>query len=581
MPAVIGWRRVAPPTEMRIEWDVPIVMDDGTVLRADVFAPPGDGEHPVLLSYGPYGKGLVFEDGYPPQWNYMVEHYPEVAEGTSNRYQNWEVADPEKWVPLGYACVRVDSRGTGRSPGYVDVWSGREALDLDHCVEWAGEQEWSNGRVGLAGISYYAMNQYQVAALAPPHLAAICPWEGSSDWYRELARHGGILCDFAADWYPRQVEIVQHGVGERGFVSRMNGELVAGPETEAPEVLATRRADLAADIVDHPFLDDWYLERNPDWSKVTVPLLSAANWGGQGLHPRGNFEAFTQAASEQKWLEVHGGPHWVDFYTDRGISLQKEFFDHFLKGEDNGWDSRPPVMLRVRHADGSFGDRTEGQWPLASTVWTKYHLGADEGLSTSDAESGTVDYDSTGDGVTFRTSPFETETEITGPLAARLFVSSPTIDADLFLVVRLFDPEDREITFMGALDPNTPIAQGWLRASHRALDPERTLPHRPYHTHVSAEPLIPGEVYTLDIEIWPTSIVIPPGHTLALTVRGNDYRYDGELSDFARDFHYANRGVGPFTHANRDDRPSDVFDARITIHVGGDTDSHLLVPIIP
>ena len=119
-----------------------------------------------------------------------------MLEGSSNKYQNWELVDPEKWVPDGYACVRVDSRGAGRSPGLLDVWSARETQDLYQCVEWAGTQSWSNGKVGINGISYYAMNQWNAGALKPPHLAALCMWEGSSDYYRELCRHGGILCDF-------------------------------------------------------------------------------------------------------------------------------------------------------------------------------------------------------------------------------------------------------------------------------------------------------------------------------------------------------------------------------------------------
>ncbi len=567
---------------MRIERDVAIPMDDGVVLRADLFLPVAEGEYPALLSYGPYGKGLAFQEGYRSQWDYMIEHHPEVGEGTSNLHQNWEVVDPEKWVPDGYVCVRVDSRGTGRSPGYMDVWSGRETVDLYDCIEWAGTRPWSNGRVGLAGISYYAMNQYQVAALQPPHLSAICPWEGAADWYRDFARHGGILCQFAEDWYPRQVEKVQHGVGERGYHSTVTGEAVSGPDTEEPDVLATRRADLGHDVMSRPLVDDWYLERNPDWSRVTTPMLSAGNWGGHGLHLRGNVEAFTQSAATDKWLEIHGDAHWVDFYTDRGVALQKRFFSHYLKGEENGWEQTPRVLLRVRQADGTFNDRSENEWPLARTDWTRYHLTAGHELEPSaSAEAGSIGYEADGDGSTFLTSPFAEETEITGPLAARLFISSETADADLFLIVRLFDESDDEVTFMGALDPNTPIAHGWLRASHRAVDPGKSLPHRPYHTHDREDPLLPGQIYPVDIEIWPTCIVIPAGYRLGLSVRGNDYRYEGELSDFARKFHYAGRGVGPFKHGDPIDRPADVFSGRVTIHVGGETDSFLLVPIIP
>src|SRR5690242_7521597 len=156
---------------MRIDWDVPIAMDDGIVLRADVYRPPAEGRHPVIMTYGPYGKWLHFEDLYTDQWRRMCAKHPDVPSGSSNAYQCWEVVDPEKWVPDGYAVVRVDSRGAGRSPGYLEVWSPREAKDLYECVEWAGTRDWSNGKVGISGISYYAMNQWHVAPLRPPHLA--------------------------------------------------------------------------------------------------------------------------------------------------------------------------------------------------------------------------------------------------------------------------------------------------------------------------------------------------------------------------------------------------------------------------
>src|SRR5579883_3204779 len=271
---------------MRIEWDVPITMDDGLVLRADVFRPVSEGRYPVILSYGPYAKGLAFQEGYKSQWERLMRAAPEVLSGSSNKYQNWELVDPEKWVPDGYACARVDSRGAGRSPGYLDVWSARETLDLYHCIEWAGTQPWSNGKVGLNGISYYAMNQWTVGALKPPHLAALCIWEGSSDYYRELCRHGGILSDFLRSWHPRQVASVQHGVGERGAKSVVTGELVAGPETLPAAELAKSCADTPGEAKRRPLCDEYYAARTADFAAIEAPLLSAANWGGMGLHTR-------------------------------------------------------------------------------------------------------------------------------------------------------------------------------------------------------------------------------------------------------------------------------------------------------
>ena len=249
---------------MVIERDVPVPVDDGIVLRADVFRPPGPGRHPVLLSYGPYAKGLAFQDGYADQWRLMVSQHPDVARGTSTAQQNWEVADPEKWVPDGYACVRVDSRGAGRSPGVLDPFAPRETRDLYECIEWAAAQPWSTGKVGLTGISYYAMNQWHVAALQPPHLAAICVWEGAADFYRDATHHGGILCTFWRNWYDKQVTVVQHGMGERGPRSQVTGEPVAGPETLSEAELAAARVPFGEQISDRPLDGEFYRQRSAD-----------------------------------------------------------------------------------------------------------------------------------------------------------------------------------------------------------------------------------------------------------------------------------------------------------------------------
>ncbi|MGH9808659.1 MAG: CocE/NonD family hydrolase, partial [Terriglobia bacterium] len=199
---------------MRIDWDVPIEMDDGVVLRCDVFRPAADGQYPVLLGAGPYAKWLSFQDevwGGP--WKMLCAHEPDILKLSSNKYQNYEFPDPERFVPDGYALVRVDVRGTGRSPGFMDLLSERETRDLYNCIEWAAVQPWSSGRVGLSGVSYLAMNQWQVAALQPPHLSAMCVWEGCSDYYREFIRQGGILSLFGDLWIEKYVHPVQHGRG--------------------------------------------------------------------------------------------------------------------------------------------------------------------------------------------------------------------------------------------------------------------------------------------------------------------------------------------------------------------------------
>lgn len=566
---------------MQIDWDTPIAMEDGITLRADVFRPIGKGTYPVVLSYGPYAKGLSFQEGYKGNWSRLIAAAPEVLEGSSNKYQNWELVDPERWVPDGYVCVRVDSRGAGRSPGILDVWSAREAQDLYECVEWAGTQTWSNGKVGVNGISYYAMNQWQVGALRPPHLAALCIWEGSSDYYREVSRHGGILSDFLNSWHPRQVGAVQHGVGTRGAKSAVTGELVAGPETLPEDELAQNRKDTPGEAKQHRFSGAYYAARTADVTQIDVPLLSAANWGGMGLHTRGNFEGWQRAGSTQKWLEVHGDTHFTHFYSNYGEALQKRFFGHFLKGDNTGWDKQPRVSLNIRHPHETFVLRAENEWPLTRARWTKYFLHPQGSALTTDAPVGetSIGYDTTGDGLTFRLPPMSKALEITGPVAAKLWVSSDTTDADLFLVLRLFDPAGKEVTFIGSNDPRVPVGLGWLRASHRKLDPKRTTPYRPWHTHDEEWPLEPGKPVELDIEIWPTSIVVPPGYQLALSVRGKDYEVDG--TDVALpNAPYPMRGVGPFLHVDPDDRPDSIFACRNTLHFSAKMQPYLLLPVI-
>lgn len=568
---------------MKISWQVPIEMDDGIVLRADVFHPPIPGKYPVILTYGPYAKGVSYQEGYQKQWGKMVADYPEILEMSSNRYQSWETIDPELWAPVGYVVVRIDSRGAGCSPGIMDVFSPREYEDIYQCIEWAGSHEMCNGKVGMLGISYYAINQWKVAEMRPPHLAAIIPWEGNNDHYRDGAYHGGILNQFSELWSKVQIADIQFGRGEKGLKNPNTGEWAAGPVTLSDAELEANRTNYFEEIKKHPFDDAWHKARTPDLSRIEIPLLSCANWGGQGIHPRGNFNGYVEASSKQKWLEVHGDSHWSLFSARYGFDLQKRFFDHFLKGIDNGWEETPPVILNVRSPGPKFEKRFENEWPIARTQWTKFYLDLKERtLSTgAKAEPASIEYDATGDGVTFRLPPLENDMELTGPMASKLFISSSTEDADLFVVLRLFDPDGEEVTFMGSTDPNTPIANGWLRASHRALDPERSMPYRPYHPHDRAEMLTVGEVYECDVELVPSSIVVPAGWTLGFTVRGKDYRYDGELGEFAKTFHFATRGTGNMMHNDKDNRPTAVFENRVTLHSADGKQPFILLPVIP
>lgn len=312
-----------------------------------------------------------------------------------------------------------------------------------------------------------------------------------------------------------------------------------------------------------------------------MPVLSATNWAHH-LHTRGGFEGFARAGSAQKWLEVHGLEHFAEFYTDYGVALQKRFFGHFLKDEDTGWDRQPPVQLNVRHVDGTFERRQEQEWPLARTRWTELHL--QPGTMALSAEAAlqerSADFDAAGDGLTFTTEPFPEDAEITGPAAARLHIASTTADADLFLTLRVLDPDGKDVTFVSGLDPAGVIGAGWLRASHRATDPGRSLPYRPWHTHDRPQPLTPGEVVAVDVEIWPTSVVVPAGYRFALTVTGRDFELPGD-GPWPSTYGVPMKGHGIFLHNDPDDRPDEVFTGTTTLVSGPAHPSCLLLPFVP
>ncbi|KAJ5619329.1 hypothetical protein N7510_003313 [Penicillium lagena] len=567
-----------------VERDVPILMDDGLILKADVFRPKDETPSPVIMTLGVYGKGVPYRDAFAPQWDVLMATKPEVLQGSTKEFMVWELVDPEIWVPWGYSCVRVDSRGSGRSPGMLDIFSKREAKDYYNAIEWAAAQPWSTGNVGLNGISYYAITQWLVASLQPPHLTAMIPWEGASDAYRDMMRHGGIQNNgFFEWWYPKQVISVQHG-NPRGWQDPWLGERSSGLASLTEAELKRNRTDPVSDILTRPLDDEWYRSRSADWSKVTVPFLSAANWGGFGIHPRGNFEAFTQAASKQKWLDCHPGRHEEWFYLDHGMALQKRFLDHFLKGIDNGWDKEPPVMLHLRRPfSHKFEERKETAWPLPNTKWTKLYLDCVDAIAVPGmsweipSKWSKMSFAAQGHPLTFLSPPLEKDIEITGPVAAKLFGSSTTTDMDLFLTLQAFLNE-REIVFQGAADANTPLSQGWLRASHRKLDPSKTLPYRPYHSHDEIQPLVPGKVYDLDVEIWPTNILLPKGSQIALQVSGKDFERMLPPKEAGNPWEMRNPTI--CTHNHPGDRPTDMFGGESTIFTGGETPSYILLPFI-
>jgi uncharacterized protein len=561
---------------MIVDHNVAVPMRDGAQLRCNVFRPETPGRYPVVMTFGPYGKDVPLQQFMTEAWNTLKNHYPEVLEASSCKHLVFERPDPEVWVPDGYVLINVDSRGAGQSPGRLDVNSPAEFRDFYDAIEWAAVQPWANGKVGLLGISYYAASQWYVASMQPPHLAAMLPWQGTYDFYRDRTRLDGIYSSgFLKRWWNQSVLRNQHGNPATNCVSIYTGERVTGPASLTPEQLAANRSDYCGDVLAHPLNDGFYRDRTPDLSKVSIPALVVASWGGLGLHLRGTIRGWLGIASKEKWLKVQAGSYFHTFLQPKNVALQKRFFDRYLKGAQNGWEREPRVEVELR-APGDTVKRTltSTAWPLEQTRWTRFHIDASAKTLavTPPAGAAEASYRSLSAGVTFTTAPFEKETQFAGPVKAKLFVSSSVPDMDLFATVCAFGPDGKEMTFLAAPEPKAPATQGWLRVSQRRTDPERSTEYLPYYPHDKREDLKPGEIYEVDLEIWPISISLPPGSRLALTLQGKDFERPGETGPM--------RGVAWFTHDDPTDRPPERFDGTNTVHTGGGRESYLLMPVV-
>jgi predicted acyl esterase len=516
-----------------VEKDVSIEVRDGTLLCADVFRPNHTDKFPVIITLGPYPKDIHFKKWHSER---TFEDLPE-----DGPYMHWETVNPEWWVPQGYVVIRVDARGTGKSPGRPNQLTMREAEDFYDAVEWAGVQSWSNGRVAVMGISYFAMNSWRVASLNPPHLAAVVAWEGAFDLYRDVNRHGGILSNtFTGRWSA-------HTSGQT-------------PDATEPEEQHRQRAE-------RELYHAGFARNNPDLADIKVPLLSAGNWGGVGLHLRGNVEGYLGAGSEHKFLRIHYGDHVIPFYSLEGRLEQKRFLEQWLKDIDTGILREPPIKLAIRHGGDDYRWRYEDEWPMARTLWTEFYLdAADKTLSTDKPGlKAEVSYGAEPDaevkGATFSTDPFEQDTEVTGPIKLKLWVSSRIDDADIFAILRHIGADGTEIMYMGQMGHEIAAAYGWLRLSHRKLDPERSTHYRPFHTHDQLQLVKPGEVVPVEIEIWPASMILKRGHRLILEIASED-----------------DPRIDPFTHTDPQDR---IQSGTVSVHTGDDFDSFLLLPVIP
>ncbi|PNZ70073.1 CocE/NonD family hydrolase [Staphylococcus croceilyticus] len=525
--------------EMIMEKDVPVTMKDDEILYVNVFRPNKDGQFPVVMSADTYGK-----DNKPKITN-MGAAWPTLGSIPTSSFTPEESPDPGFWVPNDYVVVKVALRGSAGSNGVLSPWSKREAEDYYEVIEWAAKQEWSNGNIGTNGVSYLAVTQWWVASLNPPHLKAMIPWEGLNDMYREVAFHGGIPdTGFFRFWI-------------QGIFARWEDN----PNIE----------DLIQAQKDHPLFDDFWKQRQAPLSNITTPLLTCASWSTQGLHNRGSFEGFKQASSENKWLYVHGRKEWESYYARENLERQKEFFDYYLKEEDNDWLETPHVIYEVRDKFYRGQFKTAENFPLPNTNYQALYLNnSDMSLNEESISTDAVaSYNSESNEDELRyTYTFNQDTELVGNMKLKLWVAAEKADdLDLFAGIKKLDRRGNEVHFpdFNHIEKGQ-VATGWLRASHRELDKTKSTIAQPWHTHEHEYKVSPNEIVPVEIELLPSGTLFREGESLVVVVKGNEI-IKGNSTPLPN-------------MKTRYEHEETVNKGNHLVYTGGDYDSHLIIPVI-
>ncbi|MBW2597039.1 MAG: CocE/NonD family hydrolase [Deltaproteobacteria bacterium] len=455
-------------------------MRDGGQLSANVFRPDKPGKFPVIITFIIYGKDTPWSEIHPGWGVAYTKDSPTLTKSTA-----FEAPDPDFWVPYDYVLILVDSRGFGRSPGQR-FGLQRDFQDHYDAIEWAGTQEWSNGNVGMSGVSYLGTTQWWVAPLRPPHLKAINPWEAFTDFSRDIFIKGGIP----------ETEFLKH-LGQ--LIPPINPALNQAPAKDEPPA------------------------PSPELENITVPALVCATWSDQELHTRGTFWAYEKISSKYKWLYTHGRQKWAEFYSVEARDIQKKFFDCFLKGSDSRIKDTPRVRLEGRETLDRYTVRYENEWPIARTQYKELYLDAKARTLNFNKvkKGGKVSYDSA-DGTAIFDITFDQDIELTGHMKLKLWVCPEEAnDMDLFITLKKLDSQGNEVCFDSWSAPSRyPVALGWLRLSQRELDEEKSTLWQPYLKHEREKKVKPGEIVPCEIEILPSSTLFRKGETLRLVISG-------------------------------------------------------------
>ncbi len=525
--------------------DVRIPLRDGSYVCADVFLPADDGQHPVVMNQGFYGKsfdhGIIGSDAEAQQKEEIEDRYF-TGNPDGLQYENHESVDSSVWVPAGYVCIRVDARGVGNSPGLQAPFSVQQAEDYYDAIEWAGAQPWSNGNVGLWGMSYLAITQHTVASLQPPHLKAMIALGTDADLYNEAFYGGGLYGEGFWTWWRMAMTGHNYNVDQR-------------PETDwFSRMLATPFNDPAA------YGPRGSIFMRPVIEKATAPVWIVGPQTGVVIHQLGSSETFIHSTGVQSKKFDFIDAWFPHSYKTSTIADHQRFFDHWLKGEDNGVMDGASVRVQVRTGNGGHYILEEHEWPLARTTYPRWYLDATPSDWTGDARrddfrrigtsiptvAASASYDAALDrghpipaptgyvggtprwstGVSFISEPMTEDMVLVGYMKAGLWVSSTSSDMDVYVSLRVLDAHDREIRYESLVPPIDPAnihptGHGLLKVSHRTLDDERSTAYWPVPTHLKADyqPLGDGEVVYVEVGLNPSSAVIRKGCRLRVDIQ--------------------------------------------------------------
>ena len=531
------------PVDIVLEKDVPVVLRDGVTIHVDIFRPVGTDPVPVIVAWSPYGKGQGTSASVMGVFGLVG-----LDNGIVSGLEKFEGPDPAYWCGQGYAICNPDIRGVVDSDGDSVLWDRQEGRDCYDLIEWLAEQEWCSGKVGMSGTSYLAVSQWFTAAEQPPHLAAINPWEGVSDVYRDLVLRGGIP--------------------DTGFAATLQNNSFWG---------RNRKEDILAEAEQYPLMTELWENKIPAFDRITVPAYVVASYSNT-LHTAGTFRAWRRMASEQKWLRIHNSQEWPDYYDQGNVEDLRRFFDHFLKEEDNGWERTPPVRYALLDLEG--GDHVNigaESFPPSDVAATKFYLdGRSRTLATKAPADGAMAVYTVGanpDTVSF-VARFDQETVMVGYPKAHLWVEARgSDDLDLFVLVQKLDafgtplqqftvPNQsgmiHDVTERGASILRYKGSDGRLRVSLRNVDEAASTPDIPAHSFDRIEKLAPGQVVDIEMDLLPIGLVFHPGEQIRFMVSGRSLL--GPMMP----------GATPYVPANS---------GQHVIHTGGNHASYVQLPI--